>query len=80
MLFPSRKRGNSRIISKSFTEEFQREAVRLATERGNFAATADDLGVSDTSLENLAKQLKQTPNNAFPGKGDCKWRSLAGII
>src|SRR5258708_33567498 len=55
---------------KSYTEEFKREAVRLAKERGNIAAAARDLGVSDTSLENWKRQLEQKPENAFPGNGN----------
>ena len=57
-------------VRKSYTEEFKREAVRLAKERGNIRAAARDLGVSDTSLENWKKQLEQTPENAFPGNGN----------
>ena len=30
---------------RSFTEEFKREAVRLAIERGNVSAVARDLGI-----------------------------------
>jgi transposase len=55
---------------KSYTEEFKREAVRLAKERGNITAAARDLGVSDTSLENWKRQLEQKPENAFPGNGN----------
>ena len=50
---------------KVYTAEFKREAVRLAQERGNIRATARDLGVSDTSLENWTKQLRQSPQTAF---------------
>lgn len=57
-------------VRKSYTEEFKREAVRLAKERGNIRAVARDLGISDTSLENWKKQLEQTPQNAFPGNGN----------
>ena len=34
---------------KVYTEEFKREAVRLAKERANLAQTARDLGISDTT-------------------------------
>lgn len=54
---------------KSYTDEFKREAVRLAQERGNIAATARDLGISDTSIVQWKKQLKQMPANPFPGQG-----------
>ena len=64
---------------KSYTEEFKREAVRLAKERGNVAATARDLGISDTSLENWRKQLEQTPENAFPGHGNPRDKETAQL-
>ena len=35
---------------KSYTDEFKREAVRLAEERGNIAQTARDLGINDSSI------------------------------
>ena len=57
-------------VRKSHTAEFKREAVRLAKERGNIAAAARDLGVSDTSLENWKRELEQTPETAFPGNGN----------
>jgi transposase len=57
-------------IRKAFTEEFKREAVRLAKERGNISAAARDLGISDNTLQAWKKQLEQTPDNAFPGKGN----------
>jgi transposase len=65
---------------KSYTEEFKREAVRLAKERGNVAATARDLGISDTSLENWKRQLEQTPENAFPGNGNPRDKETAQLL
>src|SRR5580700_11462875 len=70
MLYASRKRGNPMAGRKSFTEEFKREAVRLAKERGNISAAARDLGISDNTLQSWKKQLQQTPENAFPGNGN----------
>ena len=64
---------------KSFTEEFKREAVRLAKERGNLRATARDLGISDNTLQNWKKQLEQTPENAFPGNGNPRDRETAQL-
>ena len=57
-------------IRKAFTEEFKREAVRLAKVRGNISAAARDLGISDNTLQSWKKQLEQTPANAFPGNGN----------
>jgi transposase len=64
---------------KSFTEEFKREAVRLAKERGNLRAAARDLGVSDNTLQNWKKQLEQTPENAFPGNGNPRDKETAQL-
>ncbi len=55
---------------KTYTEEFKREAVRLAKERGNIAQTARALGVSDTSILYWKKQLEETPERPFPGQGN----------
>ena len=35
---------------KVYTEEFKRETVRLAKERGNLTQIARDLGISDNTL------------------------------
>ena len=64
---------------KSFTEEFKREAVRLATERGNISAAARDLGISDNTLQSWKKQLEQTPENAFPGNGNPRDSETAAL-
>lgn len=66
-------------VRKSYPEEFKREAVRLARERGNIRATARDLGVSDTSLETCKRQLQQTPENAFPGNGNPQDKETAQL-
>ena len=57
---------------KSYTEEFKREAVRMAKERGNISAAARNLGISDNTLQSWKKQLEQTPENAFPGNGNSR--------
>ncbi len=49
---------------KSYTEEFKREAVRLAKERGNVSATARDLELSSNTLQNWKKQLEVSPQIA----------------
>lgn len=64
---------------KTYTEEFKREAVRLAKERGNIAQTARDLGVSDTSILYWRKQLEETPENPFPGQGNPRDVELAQL-
>ena len=44
---------------RSFTEEFKRDAVRLATERGNVSAVARGLGVRESVLNRWKCQLQQ---------------------
>jgi transposase len=67
------------ITRKSYTEEFKREAVRLAKERGNIRATARDLAVSSNTLQNWSKQLEQAPENAFPGNGNPRDKEAAQL-
>ena len=66
-------------LRKSYNEEFKREAVRLAQERGNIRAAARDLGISDNTLQNWKKQLQQTPENAFPGNGNPRDKETAQL-
>ncbi len=55
-----------------FTQEFKREAVRLAKERGNLVQTARELGLHETVLQCWKKRLEATPESEkpFPGKGN----------
>lgn len=55
---------------KIYTEEFKREAVRLAIERGNLVATARELDLCPTVLQRWKKALAETPGNPFPGQGN----------
>ena len=55
---------------RQFTDEFKREAVRLAQERGSLAEVARELGLHDTVLQRWKKALAQTPQNPFPGHGN----------
>jgi transposase len=64
---------------KVYTEEFKREAIRLAKERGNIAATARDLGISDNTLQGWKLQMDKTPDNPFPGNGNPRDQELASL-
>ena len=64
---------------KVYTEEFKREAVRLAKERGNIAQTARDLGISDNTLQGWKSQMDKTPDNPFPGNGNPRDAELAQL-
>jgi transposase len=75
---------------RSFTEEFKREAVRLAVERGNVSAVARDLDIhdsvlsdsvlSDSVLSRWKRQLRQESEHPgpgtrpFPGNGNRQWQ------
>lgn len=55
---------------RTFTDEFKREAVRLAQTSGKpIAQVARELGISDTSIHEWRKQLAAHGDEAFPGSG-----------
>jgi transposase len=64
-----------------FTDEFKREAVRLAKERGNVEQAARDLGIHSTVLHRWKKRLSTAPENevVFPGRGNPKDPELARL-
>ena len=70
---------------RSFTQEFKREAVRLATERGNVSAVARDLGIHQSVLNRLKRQLQQEGQQSssgmrpFPGNGNARDQELAKL-
>jgi transposase len=53
-----------------YTEEFKREAVRLANQSGNLSATARNLGVCQTVLQRWKKALGEDNPIPFPGHGN----------
>jgi transposase len=63
---------------RSFTEEFKREAVQLAIERGNVSAVARDLGINESVLNRWKRQLQQESERngpgtwPFPGRGNAR--------
>jgi transposase len=62
-----------------FTEEFKRDAVRLATERGNLSQVARDLGVHESVLSRWKRQLEASPERPFPGQGNAQDPELAQL-
>ena len=64
-----------------FPEEFKREAVRLAAERGNVEETARELGIHSTLLHRWKKRLASVPARevAFPGHGNPKDPEMARL-
>lgn len=67
------------IERKVYTEEFKREAVKLAKQRGSITQTAKELGVSKSCLHIWKNQLDNTPENPFPGKGNPRDPELAQL-
>ena len=72
---PSSKSQPKRV----FTEEFKREAVRLAIERGNLSAVARDLGLHESVLNRWKREVQKeaeqsisssSENRTFPGQGN----------
>ena len=71
---------------RSFTEEFKREAVRLAIERGNVSAVARDLGIHESVLNRWKRRLQQETQQrpgpgtrTFPGNGNARDQELAKL-
>jgi transposase len=54
---------------RAFTQEFKREAVKLATERGHSTAqVARDLGLTPNLLRRWKQEVAGDPVESFPGK------------
>jgi transposase len=62
-----------------FTEEFKRDAVQLAKERGNVAQAARDLGVHESVLSRWKRRLDTSPERPFPGQGNPQNPELAQL-
>src|SRR5438445_13771199 len=57
-------------VQKTYTQEFKREAVRLAQTSGKpIAQVARELGISDSSIHQCRKELAEHGPEAFPGSG-----------
>ena len=55
---------------RTYTQEFKREAVRLAQTSGKpITQVARELGISDASIHQWRKELAEHGPEAFPGSG-----------
>jgi transposase len=53
---------------RTYTQEFKREAMRLAQTSGkSIAQVARELGISDASIHQWRKELAEHGSEAFPG-------------
>ena len=66
---------------RRFSDEFKREAVRLAKERGNVEAAARELGIHSTIIHRWKRGLATLSEGevAFPGHGNRKNPELARL-
>jgi transposase len=64
-------------VRKTYTEEFQREAVAMVEKSGNKRRVARDLGVDYSVLKRWQKQRETNPDRPFPGKGNPQDQELA---
>ena len=61
------------MARRSFTREFNLEAVRLVSERGlSVAQAARDLGIHESVLRKWVRHYREDPARAFPGAGQMK--------
>ena len=64
------QRSEPRLERRVFTEEFKRDAVRLAKERGSVSQVARDLGIHESVLTRWRRRLEEVPERPFPGQGN----------
>jgi transposase len=71
------------VPRRTFTEEFKREAAKLAIDRGNVSAVARELGIADSALHRWKAALNQEAQGnvkrAFPGRGNPQDEELAKL-
>ncbi len=72
---------SEKVARKVYPDEFKREAVRLATERGNVSQVARDLGINDNLLFRWKQRLENTPQKQkpFPGQGNARDEEMAKL-
>jgi len=60
-------------VRRSFTEEFKREAVELATQSsGSTSEVARQLGIASSSLGRWVREAAAHGTQAFPGQGNAR--------
>ena len=72
------------VERRVFTDEFKREAVRLAVERGNVSETARQLGLDESVLSRWKRRWVQANKAelllpAFPGSGNARDAEVARL-
>ncbi len=61
------------VTRRKFSREFKLEAVKLVTQRGvSVPHAAKDLDVHENVLRKWVRELREAPQEAFPGQGKQK--------
>ena len=61
------------VTRRKFSREFKLEAVKLVTQRGvSVPQAAKDLDVHENVLRKWVRELREEPQEAFPGNGKQK--------
>lgn len=66
------------MTRKTYSDEFKREAVRLANANGP-TRTARDLGIHVTMIARWRQQLEASPQRPFPGNGNPRDEEMARL-
>ena len=65
------------VTRRKFSREFKLEAVKLVTERGmTVVQAAKDLDVHENVLRKWVRELREEPQEAFPGNGKQKAQDI----
>lgn len=64
---------------REYTIKFKEDAVRLAKERGNISEATRDLGIHASVLRLWKRQYEETPDQAFPGKGNPRDEEMTAL-
>jgi transposase len=56
-------------VRRTFTPQFKKDAVALIRDGRSLTEVAHDLGIARSLLQHWQKQLRHTPEEAFPGTG-----------
>ena len=58
---------------KTYDKEFKREAVHLVIEEGRKASEVErNLGIGKSTVGRWVREMREDPEQAFPGKGHLK--------
>ncbi len=58
------------VTRRKFSREFKCEAVKLVMQRGvSISRAAKDLDVHENVLRKWVRELREAPQEAFPGQG-----------